>query len=751
MLFTQFLFSQKVGVVLSGGGAKGMAHIGVLKALEENNIPIDYIAGTSIGAIIAGLYSIGYSPEDMEELFKTEEFNNWAFGIIEEKYLYYFKEDEPSASWVKLDFSYDSILKPKLPTNIVPPYQMDFAFLEIFSAAAAQANYNFDSLFIPFRCLAADVHKNEEIVFRNGMLPSAIRASMTFPFYFKPITIDNRLLFDGGILNNFPVDVMEKDFKPDFIIGSKVSSNSDKPGEDDIMLQIENMVTLINTNFNIPKEKGVLIEPIVNNVGLMDFDKVDELVKNGYFEASYKINEILTKVKRRVSRLDVEKKRKEYKNDLPEIVIKNISVKGLNFRQQVYVLRSLYHNKKALTLESLKKEYFKLVADNKIESIYPVLKQDSASGYFDLSLKIKQKKKFEVQFGGNISSSPINQAYFGAKYHYLDKQSYETSANLYFGRLYSSVKLKSRMDFPSSLPFFVDVSATFNRWDYFRSYSGLFFEDTRPSYLISNESNFKSNIGMPVGNKSRIIFSGAIANMTDNYYQTKYYLKTDTTDKTIFDLYTFNAKFEKRTINYKQYGNKGSYFKLNARFVDGKEKHFPGSASVYKNISSQNHNWYNVSSIYFHYFKTNGFFTPGVYFEGVYSNQPFFSNYTSTLLISPSFSPVPHSKTLFLENYRAHSYAAGGINCVFNITNRLDLRLEAYVFQPYQKILKDEDLNPYYAEPFEYRYYMTSSSLIYHTPVGPASFSFNYYEGADNPYFFFFNFGYILFNKRALD
>jgi NTE family protein len=106
---------------------------------------------------------------------------------------------------------------------------------------------------------------------------------------------------------------------------------------------------------------------------------------------------------------------------------------------------------------------------------------------------------------------------------------------------------------------------------------------------------------------------------------------------------------------------------------------------------------------------------------------------------------------LFIENYRAHSYAAGGINCVFNITNRLDFRLEAYVFQPYQKILKDDDLNPYYAEPFEYRYYITSSSLIYHTPIGPASFSFNYYEGASNPYFLFFNFGYILFNKRALD
>ncbi|MFH2094198.1 MAG: patatin-like phospholipase family protein, partial [Bacteroidota bacterium] len=332
--------AQTVGVVLSGGGAKGMSHIGVLKALEENNIPIDYVAGTSIGAIIAGLYAIGYSPEEMEVIFKSDEFNKWAFGIMDDEYKYYFKEDEPNAAWISLDFSYDSILKPHIPTNIISPHQMDFAYMQIFAAAAARARYNFDSLFVPFRCVAVDVYKHKEVVFRKGDLASSIRASMTIPLFFKPLIIDDCLLFDGGILNNFPVDVMDRDFDPDVIIGSKVSSNSAKPDEDDVLLQIENLVTEF-TSFDIPGDKGILIEPLVSNVGLMDFDKADELVKNGYFETSYQMNKIDSMITRRVDRIEVEKRRLSYRQSLPEILISNIYIEGLNTRQKSYITRCL--------------------------------------------------------------------------------------------------------------------------------------------------------------------------------------------------------------------------------------------------------------------------------------------------------------------------------------------------------------------------------------------------------------------------
>lgn len=171
LLFLTFLFfwvnalPQKVGLVLSGGGAKGLAHIGVLKAFEENGIPIDYITGTSMGSIIGALYSCGYTTDEMTELFMSDKFKAWLSGMTAENLRFFYKNDDPTAVWLNLRMNVDSVLKIYLPTNIISSYQMDFAFEEIMGRAAAAAKYNFDSLMVPFRCVASDVYKKKTVVF----------------------------------------------------------------------------------------------------------------------------------------------------------------------------------------------------------------------------------------------------------------------------------------------------------------------------------------------------------------------------------------------------------------------------------------------------------------------------------------------------------------------------------------------------------------------------------------------------------
>ena len=134
-----FSTAQKVGLVLSGGGASGLAHIGVLKALEENKVPIDYITGTSTGALIGALYSIGYSPLQIERMIKSPAFQSWVYGNIENKYVYYFKKKDPNASWISFKLSLDSSLATNLPTNVISPIPIDFAFMEIMAAPIAAA------------------------------------------------------------------------------------------------------------------------------------------------------------------------------------------------------------------------------------------------------------------------------------------------------------------------------------------------------------------------------------------------------------------------------------------------------------------------------------------------------------------------------------------------------------------------------------------------------------------------------------
>ena len=168
----QIVSAQKVGLVLSGGGAKGAAHIGVIKALEENNIPIDYITGTSIGAIIGSLYAMGYSPEEMLELMLSKEFSYWQTGTVEEQYTYYFKEPYPTPEFAHFSIDMSDSLQIKasfLPQSLINPIQMNQAFMALFSQATAKAGWNFDNLFVPFRCVASDIYTKKPIIFKNGI------------------------------------------------------------------------------------------------------------------------------------------------------------------------------------------------------------------------------------------------------------------------------------------------------------------------------------------------------------------------------------------------------------------------------------------------------------------------------------------------------------------------------------------------------------------------------------------------------
>ena len=136
VLLPSFALAQKVGVVLSGGGAKGMTHIGVIRALEENQIPIDYITGTSMGAIVGSLYAMGYTPDEMVELLKSDEFKRWSSGEVEDKYIYYFKKNRPTPELfnIRLNFKDSLNLKPQIiPTSFVDPIQMNLVFIDLYN------------------------------------------------------------------------------------------------------------------------------------------------------------------------------------------------------------------------------------------------------------------------------------------------------------------------------------------------------------------------------------------------------------------------------------------------------------------------------------------------------------------------------------------------------------------------------------------------------------------------------------------
>jgi NTE family protein len=744
--------AQKVGLVLSGGGAKGVTHIGVIKALEEKGIPIDYITGTSTGAIIGALYASGYTTDEMMDLITSGKFSRWMNSEMDVRYIYYFKQPDPTASWVEFKFDLDSIELPALlPSSIIKPVQLDFALMELFAGASAASRGNFDSLMIPFRCTAADIADNNPVILRKGSLPSAVRASMTFPFYLPPIRVDNKLLFDGGMYNNFPADAMASEFHPDVIIGSKAASNYNPPKDHDVVSQVQTML-MAKTDYSLHGIPGLIITPVLPGIALLDVSEANMIMQSGYDAAMLAMDSIELLIRKRVNMSDVSAKRNDYKKKIMPLVIDSINITGLNKSQKRYLQTSLRHKESTIPLEKIKPEFFKILADDKIESMYPGLDRDSADQYYTFSVDVDKEKKFSADIGGNLSSLAVNEAYFGLQYKYLGLQAFTLLANAYVGRFYTSAYAGARMDVQSNRPYFIRAAMVVNQWDYFKT-STFFIDDKTPSYLVINDWHIETDIGTPVGNKAKIQAGFDFARMRDDYYQSNVFSRTDTTDKTYFDFGSANVFYEKNTLNKKEYANKGEWVFVEAKYVLGNEEYVPGSTAVEgkEDFYSKYHHWWQFKLGYQQYFKPFKKFSLGLYAELVFSNQDLFLNSTASLLMAPSFNLIPETRTLFLPSYRANKYIATGPQLIYHLSGVFDIRTEAYVFQPFNELIPQENQTIKYGEFFATRYYAASGSLIYHAPIGPVSLSLNYFKNTDYQFSFVFNMGFIIFNSKALN
>ena len=751
LFLTENTNAQKVGVVLSGGASSGISHIGVLKALEANHIPVDYIAGTSMGALIGSLYAMGNSPQEIEDFVKTDKFKNWSEGIIDEKYAYYFKRNDDNASWIVYPLSLDSnsSIMSSLPTNVMSPIPMDFSIMEAAAGPAAAAKYNFDSLYIPFRCVASDIELKESVIFKEGDLGEAVRASMTYPFYIPPIKVNGKLLFDGGLYNNFPTNIMLNDFYPDFIIGSNVSSNSPAPDEDNLFSQIKSMLKS-KSNYSMLCEAGVIIQPNTN-VPLFNFSDLQSTIDSGYVAAMRQMDFIKQNIQVRVDSTELYAKRSSFKTKQPKVIFDKIKIEGLNKKQSEYARKVLRHKNKQISLEDIKEGYFRLASDSKIKTIYPKAKYNPLTGLFDLYLNVKKQRDIITYFGGNFSNRPISEGYVGLQYNYLGKFAASIMANGYFGKLYSSVQLKTRLDFPFKTPIYIEPSVTWNKWDYFKS-SNTFLEDIKPAYLIKYEELGDLNFGFPTGRKGRIVAGAGLTRITDRYYQIPVFSQQDTADRTDFSAVTSQIYYEINSLNRKQYANQGAYVNIKLRYVNGLEENTPGSTSIDTiRYFKKQHEWVQLKCTAEKYFNRRGSFKIGLLGEAAYSTQTLFNNYTSSILSAPAFQPTPDSKTIFLSNYRAFKYLAGGLKFIINIRKNIELRAEGYVFQPYETLIKNSEFKTDYSQPFAFQHFIGTGAVVWNTPVGPMSLSLNYYDHEKNPFSILFHFGYIMFNKRPID
>jgi len=372
----------KVGLVLSGGGAKGLAHIGALKVLDSLGVKIDYIAGTSMGAVVGSLYAAGYSGEQLDSIFSNVNFDDIISDNLPRASKTFYERENSEKYAVLIPFNN---LKIQLPSALSRGQNV-FNLLSKLTLHVSGVE-NFENLSIPFFCIATNVETGAPVVLDSGSLPQAVAASGAFPTLFQPVIIDDQALIDGGVANNYPIDEL-KAKGMDIIIGVDVQDDlakkDDLKSAPEILLQINNYRTIRDMKIK-SKKTDVYIKPDIKGFTVISFNEGEQIVERGRIATLQFANRL-----KQLSRIQSSPKLKL--PNVPEtdsINIKNIRVFGNNTYTRSYVLGKLKLKKqKKVSYLQFNKGVNNLVATNNFDSFLYQFKPNN-DGY-DLIANVKE-------------------------------------------------------------------------------------------------------------------------------------------------------------------------------------------------------------------------------------------------------------------------------------------------------------------------------------------------------------------------
>lgn len=393
----------RIGVVLSGGGAKGMAHVGVLKVLEELNIPIDYIAGTSMGAIIGGLYAYGYSAHELDSILRATDWSKLLNDAPDWRDVFYMNKNSYllNLPWgmkdEKMNFSPVGLLKGQHVNNL------------FYTLTSQSYRYKtFEDFNIPFFCVAADIVNGQPAYLDSGNLAVAMRASMAIPSVFTPVRLDSMMLVDGGVLNNFPVDKMwEKDV--DIVIGVDVGFSYAGVEHVNSFMDVLEEVIFMGSKTRVMANRNscdVFIKPNMKGLSTASFNKTDSILARG--EQAARDSLIYAQLKHISENLAV------YQEEFPPkkrpylppqtVRISHIEYNGLKKYNKAYINQFLQvETDKDVKLDAITKG---------IDRLYGLGVFKTASYEF----KADQEHEDEAVLVINVEESPANSFKLGVRY-----------------------------------------------------------------------------------------------------------------------------------------------------------------------------------------------------------------------------------------------------------------------------------------------------------------------------------------------
>ncbi len=726
---------QRVGLVLSGGGAKGIAHIGVIQALEDHEVTIDCIAGTSMGAIVGSLYAMGYSPSEMMALIKSPEFADWSQGRINQAYTYYMLEQQPSPALTHINLGFNDSINTTsiLPTSLINPIPMSFGFMELFGPSTAQCRGDFDRLFVPFRCVYSDVYNKHKVVVSHGDLGDAVRASMSFPLVFKPIEIDGVLAYDGGIYDNFPVDVMRQDFKPDIMIGVDVSAPNAKPSPNDLMAQVEDMI-MQKSDYNLPADEGIRIKLDLERFSLLDFQQADAIYDIGYRHAEAMIDSIMGRVTARTPSAVLKQRREKWRSATPPLVFDSVAVSGVTAPQARYVTRIFDNDADADTfgITQARAAFYRAVSPGRFSTLTPHADYDSISGLFRLRLDGTVKRSFDVAGGGFITSSTTSFLFLSGTYNNLTSHITTANVSAWLGQSYMAAYGSLSHGLSTPIPMNIGLQTAIMRQK-FNEDEKLFYDWSSPAFIT--KSQFYANLywSMAPTSRSKLSFSAGYGHLWDTFFSGLFDGEDDRgRDHTHLDLGQAAVEWERSYLDNILYPTDGSFAKVRFSGVIGNVDYDP-FASTLPGASSLGDrdrmmSWLTLEAEGSKYWHLRRHFSLGLSGHAIASTRKLLNGYTASLVMAPAFTPTASSFNAYNPAFRANSWVAGGVNPVWHPTSNLHPRGTFNCFVPARKIIRDAD-NPYlprYGRWFDSPQFYGEIQAVLTTPFAALTAYVNY-------------------------
>lgn len=403
---------KKVGVVLGGGGAKGVAHIGVLKVLEEAGIPVDYVAGTSMGAIVGGLYAIGYAPAEIDTMVLEQDWTMLLSDRIKRNSLTFPEKENAERYILSLPFGREK--KDRVIQGMIKGQNLMNLFSNL--TIGYHDSVDFKNFNIPFACVAVDAVDGKDYVFRKGSLPLAMRASMAIPAVFAPVRLDSMVLIDGGLNDNFPVDVA-REMGADIIIGVDLGTSDLKtldklnsPG--DVIGQIIALHGYDKYARN-KQQTDLLLRPDMTSYNAASFTTpaLDTLIRRGEREAYAHWDELIA-LKKKIGiaeGLSAEESRHVRKSypALPtdSFYIRTISFVGTDPRDEKWLMKiSGLSENSHITLHELHHAMSVLIGSNAYSNVNYMLTGEQQQ---DLVLTAQKKSVSSVNLGLRFDSEEI--------------------------------------------------------------------------------------------------------------------------------------------------------------------------------------------------------------------------------------------------------------------------------------------------------------------------------------------------------